>query len=304
MDNVTTVGIDLAKNVFSLHGVDDDGQAGAAAHAWRAATARGAGGGGCRRCLIGDGGLLGRARVGAAVSRQFGHTVRLMAPQVRGAVPQERARTTATTPRRSARRCSARTCASCRSRRVEQQCAADAAPGAPGLRRASAPRRSTASAACSAEFGIVLPLRAVEVRRAGAGDARAAAGAGADAAPSGTCSSTSARCSRSGSTSTTASSSTLARARTSRAQRLMQLERRRADDGARPSVATVGDAREFANGRQFAAWLGLVPRQYSHRRQAAARVASPSAAMRTCARLLVMGARSVLQMRADSEAIA
>lgn len=28
-------------------------------------------------------------------------------------------------------------------------------------------------------------------------------------------------------------------------------------------VATVGDARLFRNGRQFAAWLGLVPRQYS-----------------------------------------
>jgi transposase len=28
-------------------------------------------------------------------------------------------------------------------------------------------------------------------------------------------------------------------------------------------VATVGDAREFSNGRQFAAWIGLVPRQYS-----------------------------------------
>ncbi|PHV10165.1 hypothetical protein CSQ89_17720 [Chitinimonas sp. BJB300] len=28
-------------------------------------------------------------------------------------------------------------------------------------------------------------------------------------------------------------------------------------------VATVGDARNFSNGRQFAAWLGLVPRQHS-----------------------------------------
>ena len=28
-------------------------------------------------------------------------------------------------------------------------------------------------------------------------------------------------------------------------------------------VATVGHAHEFANGRQFAAWLGLVPRQWS-----------------------------------------
>ena len=28
-------------------------------------------------------------------------------------------------------------------------------------------------------------------------------------------------------------------------------------------VAAVGDAREFKNGRHLAAWLGLVPRQYS-----------------------------------------
>ena len=28
-------------------------------------------------------------------------------------------------------------------------------------------------------------------------------------------------------------------------------------------VASVGDAKLFRNGRQFAAWLGLVPRQYS-----------------------------------------
>jgi transposase len=28
-------------------------------------------------------------------------------------------------------------------------------------------------------------------------------------------------------------------------------------------VATVGNGRDFKNGRQFAAWLGLVPRQYS-----------------------------------------
>jgi len=46
------------------------------------------------------------------------------------------------------------------------------------------------------------------------------------------------------------------------AERLMQLE------GVGPLTATaliasVGDAREFRDGRQFAAWLGLVPRQYS-----------------------------------------
>lgn len=33
--------------------------------------------------------------------------------------------------------------------------------------------------------------------------------------------------------------------------------------GASAVVASVGEARQFKNGRQFAAWLGLVPRQYS-----------------------------------------
>ena len=36
-------------------------------------------------------------------------------------------------------------------------------------------------------------------------------------------------------------------------------------------VATIGDASQFHSGRQLAAWLGLVPRQYFQRRQGAAR---------------------------------
>ena len=62
-------------------------------------------------------------------------------------------------------------------------------------------------------------------------------------------------------------------------------------------VATVGDAKEFSNGRQFAAWLGLVPRQYS--------TGGKTRLGRITRRgdgylrmLLVMGARSVLQRAA------
>jgi len=33
--------------------------------------------------------------------------------------------------------------------------------------------------------------------------------------------------------------------------------------GASALVATIGDAKNFENGRQLAAWLGLVPRQHS-----------------------------------------
>jgi len=59
-------------------------------------------------------------------------------------------------------------------------------------------------------------------------------------------------------------------------------------------VATVGNGHDFKNGRQFAAWLGLVPRQYSTggktRLGHITKRGDPY--LRT---LLVMGARSVLQ---------
>jgi transposase len=62
-------------------------------------------------------------------------------------------------------------------------------------------------------------------------------------------------------------------------------------------VASVGAAREFRNGRQFAAWLGLTPRQYSSggktRLGHITRRGDPY--LRT---LLVMGARAVLQSAA------
>lgn len=65
-------------------------------------------------------------------------------------------------------------------------------------------------------------------------------------------------------------------------------------------VATVGNGHDFRNGRQFSAWLGLVPRQYSTggktRLGHITKRGDPY--LRT---LLVMGARSVLQ-RAYREA--
>jgi transposase len=59
-------------------------------------------------------------------------------------------------------------------------------------------------------------------------------------------------------------------------------------------VATVGDAREFKNGRQFAAWIGLVPGQYSTGGKSRLGHISKrgDAYLRN---LLVQGARSVLQ---------
>ena len=59
-------------------------------------------------------------------------------------------------------------------------------------------------------------------------------------------------------------------------------------------IATVGDARTFRNGRQFAAWLGLVPRQYSSggKSRLGAITRRGDAYLRT---LLVQGARSTLK---------
>jgi len=59
-------------------------------------------------------------------------------------------------------------------------------------------------------------------------------------------------------------------------------------------AASVGDAREFRNGRQFAAWLGLTPRQFSSGgKTKLGRISRRGDAyLRT---LLVQGARSTLQ---------
>ncbi len=67
--------------------------------------------------------------------------------------------------------------------------------------------------------------------------------------------------------------------------------------GASAIVATVGEAHEFRNGRQFAAWLGLVPRQHGtgDKVRLGHITRAGDAYLRT---LLVMGARAVLQ-RAD-----
>lgn len=59
-------------------------------------------------------------------------------------------------------------------------------------------------------------------------------------------------------------------------------------------VATVGNARDFRNGRQFAAWLGLVPRQYSTGgKTRLGRITKRGDAYLRM--LLVLGARTVLR---------
>jgi transposase len=78
------------------------------------------------------------------------------------------------------------------------------------------------------------------------------------------------------------------------AQRLMQLEGVGAAT-ATAIVATIGDGQAFKNGRQLAAWLGLVPRQYS--RGGKTRLGHISKRGNVYLRtLLIHGARSVLQL--------
>jgi transposase len=78
------------------------------------------------------------------------------------------------------------------------------------------------------------------------------------------------------------------------AQRLMQLEGVGAAT-ATAIVATIGDGKAFKNGRQFAAWLGLVPQQYSSggRTRLGHISKRGNVYLRT---LLIHGARSVLQL--------
>jgi transposase len=78
------------------------------------------------------------------------------------------------------------------------------------------------------------------------------------------------------------------------AQRLMQLEGVGAVT-ATAIVATIGNGKAFKNGRQFAAWLGLVPRQYSSGgKQRLGHISKRGDVyLRT---LLIHGARSVLRL--------
>jgi transposase len=59
-------------------------------------------------------------------------------------------------------------------------------------------------------------------------------------------------------------------------------------------VASIGDAKAFKNGRQFSAWLGLVPKQYSSGgKQTLGRISKRGDAY--VRKLLVVGARAVLR---------
>jgi transposase len=278
------VGIDLAKNVFSLHGVDGRGR-----EVWRRTVRRGqlmALVAQLPACLIGLEACSG-AHEWARQFAALGHTVRLMAPKF--VAPYRRGGKNDGND-------------------AEAICEAVSRPGMRFVPVKSAEQQAVLSLhrvrqgfveertatlnrirGLLAEFGHVLPQRAVEVRRRlpplldelPALAARALADLQAHVQVLderiGEYERELAR---------------LAKA-DERAQRVQELY------GVGPLtasaiLASVGSAHEFDNGRQFAAWLGLVPRQFSTggktRLGHITRRGDPY--LRT---LLILGARAVLQ---------
>jgi transposase len=287
MAKVTTVGIDLAKNVFSVHAVDERG-----AVLFRKAVSR------SRllpmvaqwpACLIGMEACSG-AHEWARRFQAHGHTVRIMA--ARFVAPYRKsgkndgndAEAICEAVQRPAMRFvpvkSAEQQAVLSIHRVRQ--------GFVEERTATINRIR----GLLAEFGAVLPGRAVEVRRGAAAAAESLPALARQAIGDlldhlRTLDERVAAYDR--------ELEHLARANEA-ASRLMSLP------GVGPvtalaTVASVGHAHEFANGRQFAAWLGLVPRQWSTggKTRLGRITKRGDAYLRT---LLIMGARAALQMAA------
>lgn len=284
MDNVTTVGIDLAKNVFSVHGVDERGVVRVRKTVSRAKlmelVAQ------LPVCLIGLEACSG-AHEWARRFGTFGHNVKLMAPKFvapyrRGgkndgndaeaiceAVSRPNMRFV---PVKSLTQQSVLTLHRVRQGFIEERTAT--------INRV----RGLLS-----EFGVVLPQAAIQVRRGAAAKLEElpvlAAGALRDLLEHVRVLDERIGCYE---------RQLEQHARTDeRAKRIGQLS------GVGPLsasaiVASVAEAREFDSGRQFAAWLGLVPRQYSTggKTRLGHITAKGDPYLRT---LLVMGARSVLQ---------
>lgn len=284
MNNVTTIGIDLAKNSFSVHGVDSAG-----AVVLRKTVSR------ARLlgllveqppCLIGMEACSG-AHEWARRLQQFGHRVRLMAP--RFVAPY----------RKNGKNDGNDAEAICEAvsrphmrfvpiKTVEQQgvlCLHRVRQGFIDERTATVNRLR----GLLAEFGFVLPQSTAAVRR----EAEALLERLPPHAARGL--------------RDLLEHIRLLDARVREYERTIETHARE-DQAARLALqrqgvgpitasaiaASVGDLREFKNGRQFSAWLGLVPRQFSTGgKQRLGRITGRGDPyLRT---LLVMGARSVLQ---------
>lgn len=287
MEQVTTLGIDLAKNVFSLHGVDAAGRTVLRRTVRRDRLAETVAA--LSPCLIGMEACSGAHEWGRRF-QQHGHTVKLMAPKF--VAPYRKSDKNDGNDAEAV--CEAVTRPSMRFvpvKSVEQQ----ALLALHRVRQGFVVERTAIInrlRGLLAEFGVVLALRSVTVRRQAAQAAerlpelaRRAIGdlleqlrlldERVDAYDE----------------------QIEAQARLSEpARRLMKIRGIGATT-ALAIVATVGNAREFKNGRQFAAWIGLVPGQYSSGGKSRLGHISKrgDAYLRN---LLVQGARSVLQTAA------
>jgi len=287
MSNVTTVGIDLAKNVFSVHGVDARGRAvlhksvsrsklTALVAQWPA-------------CVIGMEACSG-AHEWARRFRSLGHTVRLMAPKF-VAPYRKGGKNDGNDAEAICEAVSRPNMLFVPIKSVEQQ----AVLSLHRVRQGFIEERTATInriRGLLAEFGHILPQGAIEVRRGAA--------AQIDTLP----------------TLASAALHDLLEHLQLLEHKVLGYERQiaahakldarairiQALDGIGPIsasaiVATVHDAHEFRSGRQFAAWLGLTPRQYSTggKTRLGRITAKGDPYLRT---LLIMGARSVLQTAA------
>jgi transposase len=287
MNNVTTVGIDLAKNLFSLHGVDGRGAVLLRKTVSRARLAAVVAQ--LPPCLIGMEACSG-AHEWARRFAAFGHTVKLMAPKF--VAPYRKSGKNDGNDAEAI--CEAVSRPSMRFvpiKTLEQQALLSVHRVRTGFieeRTASINRIR----GLLAEFGVVLPQRAQEVRRAAASVLEQlpvlAAAALRDLFDH-------------------------VRSLDERVRQCeVELEQHARNDerarrlqalsgvgpiGASAIVASIGDAHEFKNGRQFAAWLGLTPKQYSTggKTRLGRITAKGDPYLRT---LLIMGARSMLQTAA------
>jgi transposase len=254
---ILTVGIDLAKNVFALHGVNEAGNAElvrpsvprAKLHALVAALPP---------CTIGMEACSG-AHHWARLFARYGHSVKLMAPKLvapyrmsgkRGKNDGADAAAACEAVQRPSMRFVPVKSEEQQSRLMVHR----AREGFVAARTATINRiRGLLS-----EFGIVLPLKAEVVRREAASRLEDLPG-WANTVIGDLLSEVHHLDQR------VAQYDTHIRAmarQCSAAQRLMQLSGV-GQTTATAIVATVGNAAEFDSGRQFAAWLGLVPGQYS-----------------------------------------
>lgn len=285
---IVTLGIDLAKNVFALHGVDATGRAVLV----RPSVARGKlleTVAALPACLIGMEACSG-AHHWARLFAAHGHTVRLMAPKfvVPYRLSGKRGKNDAAD---AAAICEAVTRPAMRFvpvKSVQQQ-------GELMVHRARqgfvAQRTATLNRirGLLSELGIVLPLKAATVRREALAQLEDLPG-WANAVVGDLLSEVSRLDER------IAQYDRHVRAiakGNEHAQQLMQLSGV-AETTATALVATIGRGQDFRNGRQLAAWLGLVPGQYSsggkQRLGRITKAGDPYLRM-----LLILGARSVLQ---------